>query len=126
MAVNKDTDLLVRVELAHRMAEKALDMAMDALIKVQAMKESTHKVSYVDPFGPSVSSVNQPTAPEESAYEPSPEPLPKLSPFSAFKGIEKRMQTVKKMNDEIEKGLSEEQVMKSALWDDAMTSEEEQ
>ena len=42
-------DALVRASVAEKIAEKALDIAMQALSKVEAMEKSTHKAYFVNP-----------------------------------------------------------------------------
>lgn len=81
----KVQELEVRALVAEKLANKAIDMAMDALVKVQAMKESTHKVEYVNPFAEEMR--------EATKIEPEPtsdEPAAKLSPFNTFSGFKAR------------------------------------
>ena len=75
------SELQAQVAYLKLVAEKALDMAMDALVKVQAMKESTHQV-VAQPLNPEVTEFINSLKPEP---EPESEEVPvmkKLSPFN--------------------------------------------
>ena len=46
---DKLEDALIRATVAEKLADKALNMAMQALTKVEAMEKSTHKAYFVNP-----------------------------------------------------------------------------
>lgn len=85
-------DRLYRAEVdalvANKTASKAMDMAMEALVEVRAMKKSTHKVELVNtnPLANDVikemHEALKSTETEES--EPVPQAPMKLSPFTMF------------------------------------------
>lgn len=72
------TEALAEAKAARILAEKAMHLAQEALIEVKAMKASTHKIEYVNPY-------NDILGGEESTAVPGtgPKTTPsQLSPFN--------------------------------------------
>lgn len=111
---SKLIEALARAEAAEKLADKALNMAMDAMVQVRAMKESTHKVEYVNPW---TEDGSVPLA-EGVKQAPAPEPELKASPFALFEGFQARRGSLN-----VEKSpQTPGEKMEAALWGDA-TSE---
>lgn len=74
----------VRSEVACRLADKALDMAMEATIKLEAMKQSTHRVELIPAESPELKSFKEELAAATAEEESEPVPKVRLSPFTVF------------------------------------------
>lgn len=94
---------IIKAEVAEKLASKAIDMAMDAMIKVESMKQSTHKLELVP-----MNSLIPEAPPAEGLDEVIKEVAPQgISPFN----ISKRVGVTKSVDD-----LKET----DAIWDDSV------
>lgn len=64
-----EQELLARVRYAEKLADKALDMALKAVTKVEAMEKSTHKAYFLNPMAPSELNPPHPYEPDNSMSE---------------------------------------------------------
>lgn len=91
-------DLEVRVGILEKIASEALTRSLDAHVKVEAMKQSTHKVELINPYA------NE-TLEESKKEEEVPQSTPKLSPFNTFQGFKARRQSLEDANKIVEEAI---------------------
>jgi len=128
---NKLIEALARAMAAEKIADKALEIAQDALIKVEAMKQSTHKVELINPMSQEqqelLEEVKEVMAPADG--RPDSEEVPvrqKLSPFTMFGGTMgvKPLPVIPTPDYEALLDNEEENITQEALWDLAVNDEQ--
>ncbi len=116
-------EAMAEAKASASIAQKALDIALEALIELKAMKQSTHKVEIFNPMGEEAKKILEEGIPTEE--DAPPPPRVKLSPFAAFGGA--REQMVREAEEALEQPavptdpITTKLDMEEALWEDALS-----
>lgn len=73
-----EKELLARCRYAEKLAEKALDLALKAITKVEAMEKSTHKAYFLNPSAPTELNPEHPYEPVQMSEKEMNEKLDSL------------------------------------------------